>query len=63
MLTMLPYPADYIDFLSKVTPEGQMEYMEQMKRYNLGPAGEADCPVYDGMFDYFQVRELSSQVT
>lgn len=32
-----------------------MEYLEQMKRFNLGPAGEADCPVYDGMFDYFQV--------
>ena len=31
-----------------------MEYLEQMKRFNLGPAGEADCPVYDGMFDYFQ---------
>ena len=32
-----------------------MEYLEQMRRFNLGPAGEADCPVYDGMFDYFQV--------
>ena len=51
--------AEYIDFLSRVTPEGQMEYLEQMKRFNLGPAGEADCPVYDGMFDYFQVRQLS----
>ena len=47
--------AEYIDFLSRVTPEGQMEFLDQMKRFNLGPAGEADCPVYDGMFDYFQV--------
>lgn len=32
-----------------------MGFLDQMKRFNLGPAGEADCPVYDGMFDYFQV--------
>ena len=29
--------------------------MTQMRRFNLGPVGEADCPVFDGMFDYFQV--------
>ena len=47
--------AEYIDFLSKVTPDLQAEFLEQMRRFNLGQAGEADCPVYDGMFDYFQV--------
>ena len=28
----------------------------QMRRFNLGPVGEADCPVFDGMFDYCAVR-------
>ena len=37
-----------------------MEFLDQMKRFNLGPAGEADCPVYDGMFDYFQVTIATS---
>lgn len=23
-----------------------------MRRFNLGPVGEADCPVFDGMFEY-----------
>lgn len=27
----------------------------QMRRFNLGPVGEADCPVFDGMMEYFQV--------
>lgn len=26
-----------------------------MRRFNLGPVGEADCPVFDGMFDYCAV--------
>ena len=26
----------------------------QMRRFNLGPVGEADCPVFDGMMEYFQ---------
>ena len=47
--------AEYIDFLSRVTPDHQQEFLDQMKRFNLGTAGEADCPVYDGMFEYFQV--------
>ena len=29
--------------------------MMQMRRFNLGAVGEADCPVFDGMFEYFQV--------
>lgn len=42
-----------------MTPDGQMEFLDQMRRFNLGPAGEADCPVYDGMFEYFQVPLIS----
>jgi histone deacetylase 1/2 len=44
--------AEYVDFLSSVTPDNQDEYMIQMRRFNLGPVGEADCPVFDCMFDY-----------
>ena len=48
--------ADYVDFLRCVTPDNQDEYIAQMRRFNLGPVGEADCPVFDGMFDYCSVR-------
>lgn len=48
--------ADYVDFLASVTPENQEEFMMQMRRFNLGPVGEADCPVFDGMFDFFKAR-------
>jgi hypothetical protein len=33
--------------------------MTQMRRFNLGPVGEADCPVFDGMFEYFQVASAA----
>lgn len=49
--------ADYVGFLASVTPDNQDEYILQMRRFNLGPVGEADCPVFDGMFDYCAVRE------
>lgn len=29
--------------------------MAQMRRFNLGILGEADCPVFDGLFEYCQV--------
>lgn len=54
-LTFIQFFADYVDFLISVTPENQEEFMMQMRRFNLGPVGEADCPVFDGMFEYFQV--------
>lgn len=47
--------AEYINFLSSVTPDNQDEYMAQMRRFNLGIIGEADCPVFDGLFEYCQV--------
>ena len=47
--------AEYVDFLNSVTPDNQDEYLLQMRRFNLGPVGEADCPVFDGMFDYCAV--------
>ena len=38
-----------------MTPDNQDEYMAQMRRFNLGVLGEADCPVFDGLFEYCQV--------
>lgn len=32
--------------------------MQQLRRFNVGVAGEADCPVFDGLFEYCQVKEL-----
>lgn len=29
--------------------------MTQLKRFNMGPQGESDCPVFDGMYEYFAV--------
>eukprot|EP00887_Chlorella_sp_A99_P004939 scaffold4.g4939.t1 len=51
---MLFHADDYVDFLASVTPDNQDEFMMQMRRFNLGPVGEADCPVFDGMFEFFQ---------
>ncbi len=47
--------ADYVEFLNSVTPDNQDDFIMQMRRFNLGPVGEADCPVFDGMFDYCAV--------
>ena len=44
--------------MSKVTPSNQREFKDQVSRFNLGAAGEADCPVFDGMYEYCQVRFL-----
>jgi len=46
---------EYVDFLNAVTPDNQEEYLTQLRRFNLGPAGEADCPVFDGIFEYCQI--------
>jgi histone deacetylase 1/2 len=41
---------DYLHFLSHLTPDNMQEVSEQLDRFNLG----ADCPVFDGMFEYCQ---------
>jgi hypothetical protein len=50
-------PADYIDFIKAVTPNSTQEYLNQMRRFNMGAPGESDCPVFDGMYDYFAVSQ------
>ncbi len=44
---------DYIEFLERITPDNTQEFATQLKRYNMGAPGESDCPVFDGMLDYF----------
>ena len=39
---------DYVDFLSKITPDTQQDHLAQMQRFNLGE----DCPIFDGLFDF-----------
>jgi hypothetical protein len=51
--------ADYINFMKQVTPETTQEYMTQLKRFNMGAPGESDCPVFDGMYEYFAVSKNS----
>ena len=41
---------DYVDFLSRVTPDNQTNYIRELTRYNL----DVDCPVFDGLFKYCQ---------
>jgi len=41
---------DYISFLSKITPDRQHQFAEQMQKFNLGE----DCPIFDHLFDFCQ---------
>jgi len=44
---------DYIQFMKGVTPNNTQEYIQQLRRFNMGAPGESDCPVFDGMYEYF----------
>ncbi|KAL1305674.1 hypothetical protein AAFC00_007267 [Neodothiora populina] len=39
---------EYIDFLSKVTPDNMDNYAKEQGKYNVGD----DCPVFDGLFEF-----------
>ncbi|KAI9369125.1 hypothetical protein BJX61DRAFT_520894 [Aspergillus egyptiacus] len=39
---------EYIDFLSKVTPDNMDAYAKEQSKYNVGD----DCPVFDGLFEF-----------
>jgi len=41
---------DYVEFLRKVNPDNQYEFLRELKRYNVGE----DCPVFDGLYEYCQ---------
>lgn len=37
---------DYVEFLSKVTPDNVAKYTDQLRRHNINE----DCPIFDNMF-------------
>lgn len=39
---------EYIDFLSKVTPDNMDSFSREQSKYNVGD----DCPVFDGLFEF-----------
>ncbi|KAI5270151.1 hypothetical protein E4T47_06433 [Aureobasidium subglaciale] len=39
---------EYVEFLSKVTPDNMDSYAKEQGKYNVGD----DCPVFDGLFEY-----------
>ncbi|MBW0462095.1 hypothetical protein O181_001810 [Austropuccinia psidii MF-1] len=42
---------DYVEFLSKVTPENMDGFLKEQAKFNLGD----DCPVFDGLFEYCSI--------
>eukprot|EP00636_Phaeomonas_parva_P003338 CAMPEP_0118857862 /NCGR_PEP_ID=MMETSP1163-20130328/4782_1 /TAXON_ID=124430 /ORGANISM="Phaeomonas parva, Strain CCMP2877" /LENGTH=478 /DNA_ID=CAMNT_0006791231 /DNA_START=484 /DNA_END=1920 /DNA_ORIENTATION=+ len=44
---------DYIDFLSRVTPDNLKTFQSQMQKFNIGAF--TDCPVFDGLFEFTQI--------
>ncbi len=41
---------DYIAFLRDICEDNMADYISQLERFNLG----ADCPVFDGLYEYVQ---------
>ncbi|KAL9082770.1 MAG: hypothetical protein Q9159_006183 [Coniocarpon cinnabarinum] len=39
---------DYIDFLSRITPDNMDNYAKEQGKFNVGD----DCPVFDGLFEF-----------
>lgn len=39
---------EYVDFLSKVTPDNMDSFAKEQGKYNVGD----DCPVFDGLFEF-----------
>lgn len=47
---------EYIDFLSKISPDNMKNMTEQILYYNIGE----DCPIFDGMNDFFKLYTTGS---
>jgi len=41
---------DYVQFLSRITPDTLRSYSSQMQKFNAGEF--TDCPVFDGLFEF-----------
>mmetsp|Transcript_37779 Transcript_37779/g.113008 ORF Transcript_37779/g.113008 Transcript_37779/m.113008 type:complete len:443 (-) Transcript_37779:274-1602(-) len=44
---------DYVNFLSRITPDNLRQYHGQMQKFNAGEY--TDCPVFDGLFEFTQL--------
>jgi histone deacetylase 1/2 len=44
---------DYVNFLTKITPDNLRQYAASMVRFNAGDS--TDCPVFDGLFEFTQL--------
>lgn len=44
---------DYVDFLSKISPDNMKMYTSLMQKHNVGEY--TDCPVFDGLFEFCQL--------
>jgi histone deacetylase 1/2 len=49
---------DYIQFLSKITPDNGRQYSASMQRFNAGDT--TDCPVFDGLYEFCQLYSGAS---
>jgi len=47
------HATDYVDFLSRVTPDNAHEHARSLARYNVGKTG-GDCPLFDGLYEFVQ---------
>jgi histone deacetylase 1/2 len=44
---------DYVQFLSKISPDNLRQYASVLQKFNAGDTG--DCPVFDGLFEFIQL--------
>lgn len=42
------HASDYVEFLSRITPDNAKDYAEQLHMYNISD----DCPIFDGLFKW-----------
>ncbi|KAF9317958.1 histone deacetylase [Podila horticola] len=42
---------EYIDFLSRVSPDNMENYVKEQSKFNVGD----DCPIFEGLFEYCQL--------
>mmetsp|Transcript_14673 Transcript_14673/g.34924 ORF Transcript_14673/g.34924 Transcript_14673/m.34924 type:complete len:422 (-) Transcript_14673:206-1471(-) len=42
---------EYASFLKVITPDNMADHAKQLQRFNVGE----DCPVFDGMYQFFQI--------
>jgi len=47
---------EYIDFLSRVSPDNMKSMTEQLLYFNIGE----DCPVFEGLYDYCKMYTMGS---